>query len=135
MKTNSIGNSFTIEKILKIYFQNFHISWKASKSISWKFLGSLHNEIIVKYVFHGMLWKKFFTVYPRFKNEKLQEHFGDHCYYLEYSYYFVYICRLWELKRTRTRRRRTRILGRALMWLWNLYDLLWEEKDFCIYNV
>ena len=33
-----------------------------------------------------------------FKNEKLQEHFRNHCYYLEYSYYFVYICRLRELK-------------------------------------
>ena len=26
-----------------------------------------------------------------FKNEKLQEHFRNHCYYLEYSYYFVYV--------------------------------------------
>ena len=32
MKTNSIGKSFTIEKILKIDFQDFHISWKASKN-------------------------------------------------------------------------------------------------------
>ena len=31
MKTNSMGKSFTIEKILKIDFQNFHVSWKASK--------------------------------------------------------------------------------------------------------
>ena len=44
MKTNSIGKSFTIEKILKIDFQNFHISWNVSKSISRTFLGSLHNE-------------------------------------------------------------------------------------------
>ena len=65
MKTNSIGKSFTIEKILKIDFQNFHILWKASKSITWTFLGSLHNETIVKYVFHEMLWKKYFTVYSR----------------------------------------------------------------------
>ena len=38
MKTNSIEKSFTIEKILKIDFQNFHISWKASKSITWTVL-------------------------------------------------------------------------------------------------
>ena len=64
MKTNSIGKSFTIEKILKIDFQNFHISWKASKSISWTFIGGLHNETIVKYAFHEMLGKKcFFLIY------------------------------------------------------------------------
>ena len=67
MKTNLIGKSFTIEKILKIDFKNFPISWKDSKSISWTFLGSLHNEIIVKYVFHEMPWKKHFTVYPCYK--------------------------------------------------------------------
>ena len=53
MKTNSIGKSFTI---VKIDFQNFHISCKASAiyimDISF---GSLHNETIVKYVFHEML--------------------------------------------------------------------------------
>ena len=64
MKTNSIGKSFTIDKILKIDFQNFDVSWNVSKSISWTFLGSLHDETIVKYVFHEMLWKKYFTVYP-----------------------------------------------------------------------
>ena len=67
MKTNSIGKSFTIEKILKIDFQNFHISWNVSKSISRTFLRSLHNEIIAKYVFHEMFWKKYFTVYSRLK--------------------------------------------------------------------
>ena len=41
-----------IEKILKVDFQNFDISWDVSKSISWTFLGSLHNETIVKYAFH-----------------------------------------------------------------------------------
>ena len=51
------------EKILKIDFQNFHISRKASKIMSWAFLGSLHNETAVKYAFHEMLWKKYFTVY------------------------------------------------------------------------
>ena len=69
MKTNSIEKSFTIEKILKIDFQNFHISWKASKSISWIFIGSLHDETIVKYVFHEMLWKKYFTLYPQFSGK------------------------------------------------------------------
>ena len=63
MITTSIGKTSTIEKILKIDFQNFHISWKASKNISWAFLGSLHNETIVKYVFHEMLWKKYLSVY------------------------------------------------------------------------
>ena len=63
MKTNLIGKSSTIEKILKIDFQNFHVSWKVSKSKSCAFLGSLHDETIVKYVFHEMLWKKYFTVY------------------------------------------------------------------------
>ena len=33
MKTNSIGKSLTIEKILKIDLKNSHISLKASKSI------------------------------------------------------------------------------------------------------
>ena len=64
MKTNSIEKSFTLEKILKFDFQNFYISWKSSKTISWTFIGSLHNETIVKYVFHEMFWKKYFTVYP-----------------------------------------------------------------------
>ena len=32
--------------------------------MSWTFLGSLHKETIAKYVFHEMLWKKYFTVYP-----------------------------------------------------------------------
>ena len=55
--------AFHVEKILKIDFQNFHVSWKVSKSKSCAFLGSLHDETIVKYVFHEMLWKKYFTVY------------------------------------------------------------------------
>ena len=63
MKTNSIGKSFMIEKILKI-----DISWNASKSISWTFLGNLRNETIMIYVFHQILWKKYFTVYPRLKS-------------------------------------------------------------------
>ena len=65
METNSIVKSFMIEKILKIDFQNVHISWNVSKSISWTFLGSLHNETIVKYVFHEVFWKNYFTVYSR----------------------------------------------------------------------
>ena len=66
METNSIVKSFMIEKILKIDFQNFCISWNVSKSISWTFLGSLHNKTIVKYAFHETVWKKNFTVYSRF---------------------------------------------------------------------
>ena len=54
-----------IGKMLKIDFQNFYILWKASKSTSWTFLGSLHNKNMVKYVFQEILWKKYFTVYPR----------------------------------------------------------------------
>ena len=46
MKTNPIGKSFTIEKVLKIDFQNFYISLKASKTIKGTFLGSLHNETL-----------------------------------------------------------------------------------------
>ena len=56
-----------MEQILKIDFQNFHISWNVSKSMSWTFLGSLHNETIAKYVFHEMFWKKYFAVYSRHK--------------------------------------------------------------------
>ena len=125
MKRKSREKSFTIEKIPKIDFHNFQISWKASKSISWTFIqkkppevfckdvlrnfakftgkhlcgvsfliklrfpvnfakflrtpfltehlwwlllfiGSLHNETIVKYAFHEFLWK-YFTVYPYLK--------------------------------------------------------------------
>ena len=55
MKTSSIEKSFAIEKILTIDFQDFDISSNASKRISWTFFGSLHDETIVKYVFHQML--------------------------------------------------------------------------------
>ena len=58
MKTNSTEKSFILEKILKIDFQNFDISWKGLKSISWTFLGSLHSETIVKYAFHEIPSKK-----------------------------------------------------------------------------
>ena len=47
-----------------------------------------HEDREIKYVIKDK------EVTRTFRNEKLQEHFGDHCYYLEYSYYFVYICRL-----------------------------------------
>ena len=40
MKTDLIEKYFAIQKILKINFQNFDISWKGSKSISWIFLDS-----------------------------------------------------------------------------------------------
>ena len=59
-------------KILKIDFQNFFISWNVSKIISWTFLGSLNNETIVKYAFHEIVWKKYFTVYPRLKKVFLE---------------------------------------------------------------
>ena len=45
IKTNLIEKSLKIWKILKIDFQNFHTSSKASKSTSQTFLGSLHNKI------------------------------------------------------------------------------------------
>ena len=48
MKTNSTGKSFTI-----LIFHDILI-----------FLSSLHKETVVKYVFHEMLQKKYFTVYP-----------------------------------------------------------------------
>ena len=40
--------SFANKKILKIDFQNYHVSRKAIKSIKKTFCGSLHNEIDVK---------------------------------------------------------------------------------------
>ena len=61
METNSVVKSFMIEKILKIDIQNFYISWNVSKSISWTFVGSLHIGTIVKYAFHEIVWKKYFT--------------------------------------------------------------------------
>ena len=73
MKTNSLGKFFTIEQILKIDFQNFHNSWKASKGISWTFIGSLHNET-------EMLWKKYFTVFPRLKRSFISAFFNLHDY-------------------------------------------------------
>ena len=53
----------------KVFHHRKTFSRKASKSISWIFVSSLHNETIVKYVFHEMLWKKYFTVYPRLNNK------------------------------------------------------------------
>ena len=55
---------FTDKKFLQMDFQNFHVSWKAIKSISWTVCGSLQNEVNVKEVFHEMIWKKNFTVCP-----------------------------------------------------------------------
>ena len=56
MKENSVGKSFTIEKILKIAFQNFHISWNTSKGISWTFIGSLKQGYTVKLFFQSISW-------------------------------------------------------------------------------
>ena len=64
MEINSIEKPFTKKKILKIDFQNFRVSLRATKIIARTFLVSLHYETIVKYVFHELLWKKHFTVYP-----------------------------------------------------------------------
>ena len=61
METNSIEKFFTINKSLKIDFQNFHISLTTSK----KYIMSISRyETIIKYVFHKMLLKNYFTVYP-----------------------------------------------------------------------
>ena len=35
---------------------------------------SLHNETIVKYKFHEIVWKKYFTVYPRLNDKHLIFH-------------------------------------------------------------
>ena len=92
MKTNSIGKPFTIEKILKIDFQIFHISWKAWKSISWTFHGSLHNETILKYVFHEMIWKKYFTLCPHLiRLSLLIQDFGLYVIIIQILYYKIFL--------------------------------------------
>ena len=48
-------------------FSEFLYFMKDFKKKSYTFLGSLHNETNVKYAFHEMFWKKYFTVYPRLK--------------------------------------------------------------------
>ena len=48
-------------------FSEFLYFMKGFKKKSYTFLGSLHNETNVKYAFHEMFWKKYFTVYPRLK--------------------------------------------------------------------
>ena len=60
----------------KVFHHRKTFSRKASKSISWIFIRSLHNETIVKYVFHEMLWKKYFTVYPRLNNKFVMPDFN-----------------------------------------------------------
>ena len=60
MITNSMKKSFTNKKILKIDFQNFYVSWKAAKSISRTFIGSLRNETIAKFVIHRIDYKEIF---------------------------------------------------------------------------
>ena len=61
METNSIVKSFMIENSENRFSEFLYISWNVSKSISWTFLGSLHNET-VKYVFHEIARKKYFSV-------------------------------------------------------------------------
>ena len=46
---------FTNKKHLKFDFQNFHVLWKGTKSTPRTFLGSIHRETILKYVFYEML--------------------------------------------------------------------------------
>ena len=59
---NSINDAWGFWK-LKIYFiEMFNESFK--KTFSLKFNVKIHCEIKVKLVFHKMLWKKNFTVYP-----------------------------------------------------------------------
>ena len=50
-------------------------------------------EIFVYITFNCAYTTLHLEVTRRFK-KKLQNYFGDHSHYLEYSYYFVYICRL-----------------------------------------
>ena len=72
---------------------------RSSKTIECRFTLKRICDMIIIYSYchedreikHVIKDKK---VTRTFKNEKLQEHFGNHYYYLEYSYYFVYICRL-----------------------------------------
>ena len=62
METNSIEKFFTINKSLKIDFQNFHILLTISKKYIMKIS---RYETVIKYVFHEMLLKNYFTVYSR----------------------------------------------------------------------
>ena len=48
MKKNSIEKSFTNNEILKIVFQNYHVSLKAIKSTLRTFCGNLQNKFNVK---------------------------------------------------------------------------------------
>ena len=66
MKRRSIEKSFTRKKLLKIGFQNFHVSWNAIKSISRTFYGSLHDEINAN-LFTISLWHKQSQVYFLFE--------------------------------------------------------------------
>ena len=65
-------------------FSEFSYIMKGSKSISWTFLGSLHNKTIVKHVFHEMPWKKHFTVYPRLNKSTLKNIFLTTSFSFEY---------------------------------------------------
>ena len=56
-----------MEKILKIDFQNFYILKKSQKVYFREFT---QWKTIVKYAFHEVVWKKYFTVYPRLKVDK-----------------------------------------------------------------
>ena len=58
MKTNSIGKCFTIDKILKIDFQNFHISRKVLKNVG------LRRNL-------STLWQSLHTIYKTLKRPNL----------------------------------------------------------------
>ena len=49
------------------WFSEFSYFMKGFKKYIMNISCSLHNETIVKYVFHEMLWKKYFTLYPHLK--------------------------------------------------------------------
>ena len=61
MKTNWVENFFHEKENP----ENLICLMIGYKKCTRTFLGSLYNQTIVKYVFHEILWNKYFTVYPR----------------------------------------------------------------------
>ena len=49
------------------YFFHWNVSWNLKKTVSLEYNVKAHCEINVKLVFHEILWKKNFTVYPSLK--------------------------------------------------------------------
>ena len=56
-----------IEKILKSIFRIFIFHEMSQKVYDEYFSVVYTMKTIVKYVFHEIVWKKYFTVYPLFK--------------------------------------------------------------------